>query len=88
MEKARQALPEKLRSVRVQRHVAAVLRIAKRLPVREGFVRRDAARSRGFASISWETWDLYTMAVDLADDEELRLLVSQARQTVLGELTK
>lgn len=72
----------------MQRHVTAVLRIARRLPVGDGFVRRDAARSLGFASISWETWDLYTMAVDLADDEELRLLVSQARQTVLGELTR
>jgi hypothetical protein len=88
MEQGRQALPEKLRAVRVQKHVTAVLRIARRVRDGDGFRRRDAARSLGFASISWETWDLYTMAVDLADDEELRLLVSQARQTVLGELTK
>jgi hypothetical protein len=88
MQKGSGTLPEKLRAVRVQRHVKAVLRIAKRLPVGDGFVRRDAARSAGFSSISWETWDLYTMAVDLAEDEELRLLVSQARQTVLGELTR
>ena len=81
-------LPEKLRAGRVQKHLMQTLRIARKLPKGAGFKPRDAARSAGFASVSWETWDLYTMAVDLAEDHELRMLVVQARQTMLRLLTR
>ena len=39
-------------------------------------------------AVNWETLDLYTLAFDLCEDEELRFLVGQARGTIALELIK
>lgn len=49
--------------------------------------RRDACRSFGLASLSWETFDLLTLALDLSDEDELRTLIAQARHS-LAEVLK
>lgn len=49
--------------------------------------RRDACRSFGLASLSWATFDLLTLALDLSDDDELRTLIAQARHS-LAEVLK
>jgi len=51
-------------------------------------IRRDAARSFGLASLSWESYDLLTLTLDLCDDDELRVLVSQARHSLLEHLRR
>jgi hypothetical protein len=38
------------------------------------------------SEISWNALDLYTLAHDMADDEELRILVAQARAMMQREL--
>jgi hypothetical protein len=51
-------------------------------------IRRDAARSFGLASLAWESYDLLTLTLDLCDDDELRVLVSQARHSLLEHLKR
>lgn len=52
----------------------------------DGFKVRDACRVEIVSEISWHSLDLYTLAHDMADDEELRILVSQARAMLQREL--
>jgi len=52
----------------------------------DGFRIRDACRVEIVSEISWNALDLYTLAHDMADDEELRILVAQARAMMQREL--
>ncbi len=56
--------------------------------IQAGMRRRDACRSFGLASMSWETYDLLTLALDLCDDDELRILITQARHSLLEWLRR
>lgn len=38
--------------------------------------------------MSWETYDLLTLALDLCDDDELRILITQARHSLLEWLRR
>ncbi len=49
---------------------------------------REATSSPSILSVEWTTLDLYTVALDLADDDELRNLVAQARSMLLRELLR
>ena len=74
----------KLESRRVQAHVETVLSFA----ITRGNSDRAALRCRSILSPTWETLDLYTLAVDLAEEDDLRFLVAQARAAILGDLIK
>ena len=80
--KMEKKIPAKLRSRRVIRHVETCLAWIQRS---RGCV-RDARRVRQVSEISWESYDLYTLAMDLAHDDELRILVAQARACIAGRL--
>lgn len=75
---------QKLESRRVRIHVETVLEFA----VTRGNSEREAIRCRSILSPTWETLDLYTLAVDLAEEDDLRFLVAQARAAILGDLIK
>lgn len=75
---------QKLESRRVRAHVAECL---DRLLILDG-VDREARRCRDILAPSWETLDLYTLAFDLAEEDDLRFLVGQARAAILSELIK
>jgi hypothetical protein len=79
-------LPCKLQSRRVQAHLRAVLISIRRVNIQPGLVARDAVRAPNIREIDWCVLDLYTVAMDLAEDDELRVLVSQARTMILSEL--
>jgi hypothetical protein len=78
----------KLQSRRVQRHLRATLISIRRMNMQPGMVSRDARQSRGIHAIEWETLDLYTVAHDIAEEDDLRFLVSQARSMLLAELIR
>ena len=77
-------IPKKLQSRRVRSHVESVLISIRQAPES----RRDAQRALAIMAVNWETLDLYTLAFDLCEDEELRFLVGQARGTIALELIK
>jgi len=81
-------LPEKLLAVRVQVAAREALVSIRAVHIQAGMIRRDAARSFGLASLSWESYDLLTLTLDLCDDHELRVLVSQARHSLLEHLKR
>jgi hypothetical protein len=72
----------KLDARRVRVHVAAVLESALLVETEH----RDATRCRNVLAASWESLDLYTLAFDLAEEDDLRFLVGQARAAILSEL--
>lgn len=74
----------KLESRRVQDYVETVLSFA----VTRGNSDRAALRCRSILSPTWESLDLYTLAVDLAEEDDLRFLVAQARAAILGDLIR
>lgn len=67
-------------------HLCEVFVAIRTNRLEEGFALRDACRVEIVCEITWHALDLYTLAHDMADEEELRLLVSQARATLLREL--
>lgn len=75
---------QKLESRRVRIHVAACLESTILLERSD----RAASRCTNILSISWETLDLYTLAFDLAEEDDLRFLVGQARNAILLELIR
>ena len=75
---------QKLEARRVRVHVAAVLESACILETSD----RSATRCTNFLAVSWESLDLYTLAFDLAEEDDLRFLVGQARAAILSELIK
>lgn len=75
---------QKLEARRVRIHVSAVLESALLLETAD----REAVRCRDFLEPTWETLDLYTMAFDLAEEDDLRFLVGQARAAILAELVR
>lgn len=75
---------QKLESRRVRLHVADCLHRVLLLESCE----REAKRCRDILTPSWETLDLYTLAFDLAEEDDLRFLVGQARAAILSELIK
>lgn len=79
-------LPVKLQSRRVQAHLRAVLISIRRVNIEPGLVARDAVRAPNYREIDWTVLDLYTVAMDVAEDDELRVLVSQARTMILTKL--
>lgn len=79
---------DKLRAKRVQEHVLNVLYSLRRSHIQSGCIGREATSSPSILSVEWTTLDLYTVALDLADDDELRNLVAQARSMLLRELLK
>lgn len=79
---------DKLRAKRVQEHVLNVLYSLRRSHIHSGCVGREATSSPSIVSVEWTTLDLYTIALDLADDDELRNLVAQARSMLLKELIR
>jgi hypothetical protein len=80
-------LPEKLLATRVQIAARIALVSIRAVNIQAGMKRRDACRSFGLASLSWATFDLLTLALDLSDDDELRTLIAQARHS-LAEVLK
>lgn len=74
-------IPAKLRARRVREHATRVL-----IELRAARVRRDAVRCVAVTEVSWDCLDLYTVALDAAEDEELRFLVQQARGTIIASL--
>lgn len=74
-------IPAKLRARRVRDHVHRVL-----WELRVARVQRDAVTCIAVTEISWRSLDLYTIALDAAEDDELRFLVGQARGTILAAL--
>jgi hypothetical protein len=76
-------LPCKLKARRVREHVSTTL-----IAIRRMRLARDAAQCEGIDAMTWETLDLYTLALDTAPDERLRELVAQARGTLLAHLTR
>lgn len=78
---AKNPIPAKLRARRVREHVTRVL-----IELRRERVRRDAVRCLAVTDVSWDCLDLYTIALDAAEDDELRFLVGQARGTILASL--
>lgn len=81
-------MPEKFLAVRVQQAAREALVSIRAVHIHAGMIRRDACRSFGLASLSWETYDLLTLTLDLCDDDELRILVSQARHSLLEHLRR
>jgi hypothetical protein len=51
-------------------------------------MQRDAVRVRAIDEVSWESLDLYTLALDTAEDDGLRALVLQARGAIQSALLK
>jgi hypothetical protein len=80
---AKKGIPPKLRARRVRDHVTRVL-----IELRRERVQRDAVRCVVITEISWDTLDLYTIALDAAEDDELRFLVQQARGTIITALVR
>lgn len=80
---AKNPIPAKLRARRVREYVEQVLRDlrAERVP-------RDAVRCCCVTEPTWDCLDLYTIALDMAEDEALRVLVTQARSMIAAELIK
>jgi len=76
-------IPQKLAAKRVRAHVAEILHT---LRLHES--RRDAARAVHILEISWMSFDLYTLAFDLCEEDDLRFLVGQARGAILAALIK
>jgi hypothetical protein len=76
-------VPSKLRARRVRAHVATTL-----ASIQRANIRRDAARCRAIDEVSWESLDLYTIALDLCEDDQTRDLVAQARGTIVTHLMK
>jgi hypothetical protein len=74
-------VPSKLRARRVRAHVATTL-----ASIQRANIRRDAARCRAIDEVSWESLDLYTIALDLCEDDQTRDLVAQARGTIITHL--
>ena len=75
-------VPAKLRSRRVIRHVTTCLAYVHR----NRSTVRDARRCVSIHEFTWASHDLYTLAMDLAEDDELRFLVAQARACIAGRL--
>lgn len=82
MEEKKSDVPAKLRSRRVIRHVETCLAWLQR----DRSSIRPARRTLDLVEFSWESHDLYTLAMDLAEDDELRFLVAQARACIAGRL--
>ena len=80
---AKKGIPPKLRARRVRDHVTRVL-----IELRRERVQRDAVRCIAITEISWDCLDLYTIALDAAEDDELRFLVQQARGTIITALVR
>lgn len=78
---AKNQIPAKLRARRVREHVHRVL-----IELRAAGVQRDALRCVAVTDVSWDCLDLYTIALDAAEDDELRFLVGQARGTIIASL--
>ena len=74
----------KLEARRVRVHVSAVLESALLLKTCD----RDAIRCRDILAPTWEALDLYTLAFDLAEEDDLRFLVGQARAAILADLLR
>ena len=74
----------KLEARRVRVHVSAVLESALLLETCD----RDAIRCRDILAPTWEALDLYTLAFDLAEEDDLRFLVGQARAAILADLLR
>jgi hypothetical protein len=74
-------IPTKLRSRRVRVHVETTLICIRRMNMQ-----RDAVRVRAIDEVSWESLDLYTLALDTAEDDGLRALVLQARGAIQSAL--
>lgn len=79
-------LPKKLLAKRVQIAASEALFAMRSVRIEQGMQRRSACTSRGLASMSWDTYDLLTLALDLSDEDELRILISQARHSLLEHL--
>ena len=74
-------VPSKLRARRVRAHVATTLAHIQRVRLR-----REAVRCRAIDEVSWASLDLYTLALDLCEDDQTRDLVAQARGTIITHL--
>ena len=80
--------PPKLKSARVQSHLRRCLVEIQAVEIQAGMSGRDATATVDIVSIEWHTLDLYTIALDMAEDESLRVLVTQARSMIAAELIK
>jgi hypothetical protein len=74
-------IPSKMKARRVRVHVTTTLAYIQRIRLP-----RDAARCRSIDEISWRSLDLYTIALDLCEDDGTRELVAQARGTIIRRL--
>ena len=83
-----QKILPKLQSRRVPRHIRATLLSIRRVNMQPGMSERDARRAPDIYAIDWTVLDLYTIAFDLAEEDDLRFLVSQARSMLLSELVR
>jgi hypothetical protein len=79
----RMDVPSKLKARRVRVHVSTTL-----TTIVEMRLRRDAARCRSIDEVSWESLDLYTIALDICEDDGTRELVAQARGTIIAHLMR
>lgn len=76
-------VPSKLKARRVRVHVSTTLTTIVQMRLR-----RDAARCRSIDEVSWESLDLYTIALDICEDDGTRELVAQARGTIIAHLMR
>jgi hypothetical protein len=74
-------IPSKLRARRVRVHVATTLAHIRRFSLR-----REAVQCRQVGEVSWASLDLYTIALDICEDDQTRDLVAQARGTIITRL--
>lgn len=81
-------IPEKLLYARVRAWAWEARCRAVAVPISTGFVRRDATQADADLPLDWSTLDLLTLALDLADDDELRGLLVQARTQAINLLTR
>lgn len=83
--------PEKLRSARVMREVVATLERARRIHAARlpaGCAGRECTSCLSVWEVSWRSHDLYTLALDLAEDDIVRGLVGQARTAIALRLMR
>jgi len=83
--------PEKLRSARVMREVILTLERARRLHgsrLPAGCSGRECTACLSVWEVSWRSHDLYTLALDLAEDDLVRGLIGQARTAIALRLMR
>ena len=78
----------KAQNRRVRKHLHACILALRMRNLGAGFEPRPASRTISLIYPTWELLDALTLALDLCEEESLRVLVSQARTVALKNLVK